>query len=318
MRFIAQGDCHAGFTARRIIEAGAPAYEITSNSTVLGVVLLAVCVLPSSSFAQFNETGNFFVNEGLLDLIKADIAAGCREHRKFPHAYYSPGHHLVSDVYAYYAVSLNDYNLLKSEWEELPRAARGRDREMHSTNVRPTEPVETNEFPLPQDNGRTPVNIPPGNLATLILDVGGGGITQRFKLTGMQSGATGGPLSNGPTMSVPAHANGTPAAFGANTSWILGEWPRPMPTFSSPFGYAPEDKPASGFPSVLPTKAPPKPAAPTPRFTFNVEAGNYGFAGGKSTINGIPGGPGITPTGDDSFISATTSWSPPAAPSSCR
>jgi hypothetical protein len=63
--------------------------------------------------------------------------------------------------------------------------------------------------------------------------------------------------------------------------------------------YAPEDKPASGFPAVLPTKAPP--AAPPPRITFGIDGNVYFFAGPNATINGIPGGPGITPTGNDSF-----------------
>lgn len=65
--------------------------------------------------------------------------------------------------------------------------------------------------------------------------------------------------------------------------------------------YAPEDKPASGFPYVLPTKAPPKPPSPPPSIAFGVEGNVYFFAGGNATINGIPGGPGITPTGNDSF-----------------
>jgi hypothetical protein len=52
---------------------------------------------------------------------------------------------------------------------------------------------------------------------------------------------------------------------------------------------------------VLPTKAPPKPVEPPPRITLNAELGIYGFFGSQATINGIPGGPGITPTGSDSF-----------------
>jgi len=65
--------------------------------------------------------------------------------------------------------------------------------------------------------------------------------------------------------------------------------------------YAPEDKPASGFPAVLPTKAPPKTSPPPPRITFALDGNVYFFAGPNATINGIPGGPGITPTGNDSF-----------------
>jgi len=52
---------------------------------------------------------------------------------------------------------------------------------------------------------------------------------------------------------------------------------------------------------VFVTKAPPKPITPAPRVTYGVEGNVYFFGGGNSTISGLPGGPGITPTGNDSL-----------------
>jgi hypothetical protein len=45
----------------------------------------------------------------------------------------------------------------------------------------------------------------------------------------------------------------------------------------------------------------PKYVQPAPLIPFGVEANVYFFPGSNSTINGIPGGPGVTSTGDDNF-----------------
>jgi hypothetical protein len=112
--------------------------------------------------------------------------------------------------------------------------------------------------------------------------------TASAKATGLSGGAQ---LSvNGDTLLSIITGTATPNAPGGLGLGRLGG-----------LHYAPEDKPGSAFPTVLPTQAPSTPLSLPPRISFNVEAGIYGFAGGKSTINGIPGGPGITPTGADSF-----------------
>lgn len=142
---------------------------------------------------------------------------------------------------------------------------------------------------------------------TLFVDGGISSLRSSFLLNSALSGSTGGvpiPLTSDPIAPGTTTAGATGFIFGGIVSWpFISLSPlAPPPPPPPPPAYAPEDKPASGFPAVLPTKAPPKQPAPLrPPVSFNLEAGIYGFAGGKSTINGIPGGPGITPTGADSF-----------------
>jgi hypothetical protein len=135
----------------------------------------------------------------------------------------------------------------------------------------------------------------------------GGSATQYtyYKINYALSGPVFAPITPDAVTPENASAGKTGFIFGGGASFPIMGWPMisgPTWSLQEPMRYAPEDKPASGFPSVLPTKAPPpKPSAP-PRFiTLNAEVGIYGFAGGKSTLNGIPGGPGITPGGADSF-----------------
>jgi hypothetical protein len=142
--------------------------------------------------------------------------------------------------------------------------------------------------------------------ARTMLFVDGGSSTQRstMKLGGAGSGSAGGfpvPFTSDAIFFHPESASATGSTIGvvgAFNVFNINFVPPPPPP---PLGYASEDKAASSFPAVLPTKAPPKPPSPPPQISFNAEAGIYGFAGGKSTISGIPGGPGITPTGVDSF-----------------
>ena len=95
---------------------------------------------------------------------------------------------------------------------------------------------------------------------------------------------------------------GTGAAVGVGWVYTIQPAAPTLPTEATyRHRYAPEDKPASGFPAVLPAKAPPKPVPPVPRVTFGVEGNVYAFAGVNSTIHGIPGGPFGTATGNDSF-----------------
>jgi Porin subfamily len=140
---------------------------------------------------------------------------------------------------------------------------------------------------------------------TLFVEGGIGRLPSTMTLGGADSGSAGGfpvPLTSDAIFPHPASASATAATLGVVGSFnVFNINLAPPPPPPPPPAYAPEDKPASGFPAVLPTKALPKPPAPPPQISVNAGVGIFGFFGGKSTINGIPGGPGITPTGTDSF-----------------
>ena len=169
--------------------------------------------------------------------------------------------------------------------------------------------------PCKEKKGGTIPNPPTEQVAfgdgpsTVNVSFEGGGFTQfsTFRVVEADSGSLGGiPVPVGPDLIHPvwSGAGGAGGVIGVSGSAELMILVQPNLLPPPAPAYAAEDKPASGFPAVLPIKAPPKaPVLPSlpPRLTFNVEASAYAFLGGNSTLNGIPGGPGITPTGSDSF-----------------
>jgi hypothetical protein len=311
-----------GFAFLKLFARRAARLNAASVLVIAVIAVIAACGLPSKSFAQKTEDvhPNVIVSDIGWSRIQQDLARGCRpKGSEFPKIRTtSPG------IGNPKSVNYGDYSEALDKWQKLPLCPpQGSGLYIPSAGSRPvTGPagsyrIELHPAPLPPVPPAPPYRPPGSGTAVEFSEpVAFPGVTETFidfyvgathSKTNYRNGtdASGNPISLDPSTSTLTDELEWGGVVGArvDVDIVHIEFNKALDTAlkSGSSGYAPEDKPKSGFPAVLPTKAPPKPVEPPPRITLNAELGIYGFFGSQATINGIPGGPGITPTGSDSF-----------------
>jgi hypothetical protein len=253
----------------RLLRCLAGSFALSRLPILFCMAVFVVLGFPSSSFAGFAgvvpEFKTWWVDPTLWTLVQADIKNGCKRYGNPVLGTVGPEGDNTLPVHDY------EFDSAVYQWDALPQCADIEFVASLGAVIRASEWTNYGDVSFFTLDPSTVARITPSGSGL----AGSVGFYVPPELVSWVNQILGGPL------------NLFSGATGSNGPAVMH--------------YAPDDHPGSGFPANLPTKAPPKPAEKPRRVTIGFDGNVYFFSGVHSTINGIPGGPGITPTGNDSF-----------------